>query len=732
MAIRTAWLLSLVGFFLFTGSRPSLADSPVAPADSTTLEEIVITAQRRTENLQKVPIAATAIAGDQLEEKAVVRLSDLQFVSPSLSITDAGLTQNINIRGIGLASGSPAVANGIAEYVDGLFQPPIVTTNTFYDVSNVEVLRGPQGTLVGSNSTGGAIFITTHNPVLNQTSGYAEAGYGNYEARTFQGAINVPLTDTLAIRAAGDYTDHNSYYNSVGPVHTDAGMLDEKSGRFGVLWVPGDFQLLGKIEYTDRNTGGYPYRAIPTTQYAPYSPPGDFNLSFDSPEENHERGLISGIELRYTLPDGITLRSQSGYQDKNIHNLYDIDATAENTVANPQVTEDQYVREREWSEELNVISPTDGSYNWIVGAYLQHNVIGVHILDETAGFPTIITQPENKTTTGWFGQINYHFTDQFELQVGARYSTFRVDGLGSVVIGSGIPTFPPGGLEVANLSGSHNDDRPTGKVALNYTLDENNLLYAFVARGYKPGGFNSATSDFAPETVMDYETGWKSTFADGHVRTQIGGFFNDYNDFQFGLTDLATGQVAQSNLPRAIIKGIEGQLQAQYGGLGLDTGFAYVDSKLGTITFVNTRILPPGTLGPQCGAVVTTGCFDYTPYLQTNSSGPNLYSPKWTFNAGADYKFPLADGITLTPRLNYSYVGGQYDNLLYNPVTDYLHSRGLASGLLTLALPQRWTVEAYGNNLANKVYVSGATNQSGNNEFFGPPRTYGIRLRKEF
>ena len=102
-----------------------------------------------------------------------------------------------------------------------------------------------------------------------------------------------------------------------------------------------------------------------------------------------------------------------------------------------------------------------------------------------------------QVTAGWFGQINYHITDQFELQVGARYSTFRVDGLGSVVIGSGIPTFPPGGLEVANLSGCHNDDRPTGKVALNYTLDENNLLYAFVARGYKPGEFNSATSDRA-------------------------------------------------------------------------------------------------------------------------------------------------------------------------------------------------------------------------------------------
>jgi iron complex outermembrane recepter protein len=651
---------------------------------------------------------------------------------PSLSITDAGLTQNINIRGIGLASGSPAVANGVAEYVDGLFQPPIVTSNSFYDVANIEVLRGPQGTLVGSNSTGGAIFITNHNPVLNEVSGYGEVGYGNYDATTAQGAINIPLTDTLAVRVAGNYTAHNSYYNSFGPVHTDAGKLDEKSGRFSVLWKPGDFQLLAKVEYTDRNTGGYAYRAIPTTQYAPYSPAGVYNLSFDSPEENHERGLISGLELRYQLPDGITLRSLSGYQDKNIHNLYDIDATSESSAANPQVTEDQYVREREWTEEFNILSPTDGPYNWIVGAYFQKNKIDVNILDETAGFPTKIANPQNKTTTGYFGQINYHFNSQFELQVGVRYSTFKVDGNGSVIIGEGIPGFPATGLPVADLAGGHKDDRPTGKVALNYTLDQNSLIYVFAARGYKPGGFNSSTSDFGPETVMDYETGWKSTMFEGHVRTQLGGFFNDYNGFQYGITDLTTGQQAQENLSRATIKGVEAQVQAQFGGLGMDAGVAYVDSKLGSVTLVNTRLLPPGQLGPQCGAVPTTGCFNYGPYEQTNSSGPNLYSPKWTANAGVEYKFPLGSDISLTPRLNYSFVSSQYVNLLYSPVTDYLHSRGLVSALATLQLPKDWWVEAYGSNLTNKIYVSGATNQSGNNDFYGAPRTFGARLGKKF
>ena len=727
-------LLALGGISV-TVQAQSANPNPNPGGNSTepVLEEITITSQRRVENLQDVPIAVTAISGDQLEGKAIVRLSDLQFASPALSITDAGLTQSVNIRGIGLASGSPAVANGVATYVDGLFQPPIVTTNRFYDIASVEVLRGPQGTLVGSNSTGGAIFINTQNPVLNQFGGYGEISAGNYNEVTTQGAVNLPVGDTFAFRAAGDYVSRESFYDSVGPTYTDAGGLEERSGRLSLLWKPGDFQALAKIEYTNRNTGGYAYRPIPGTEYAPYAPAGDFNLSYDTPEENHERGLISDVELRYELPNQVTLRSLTGYQDKNIDNVYDTDATSEATAANPQQVEDQHVREREWTEEINVISPTASRYNWIVGAYVQRNKIDVDILQTSGGFPTNITNPQNKTTTGWFGQINFKLTDKLELQTGLRYSTFDVDGVGAVIIGNGIPGFPPGGLQVANLSGSHRDDRPTGKVAVNYKLDENDLLYAFVARGYKPGGFNSSTSEFDPETVWDYEAGWKGTLLNGHLRTQFGGFFNRYSDFQFGLTDLTTGNNGVVNLPSATIKGFEAQVQAQLGGLGIDAGAAYVDSELGSAgPFVNTRLLPPGTLGPQCPTGAASNppvCFDYGPYLEDQANGPNLYSPKWTFNAGVDYRFDVADSVSLTPRLNYAYVGSQFTSLSYSYLTDYLPSRGLLSALVTLQLPHSWYVEGYGTNLANKIYISG---QFGNNEFFGAPRQYGVRVGSRF
>jgi iron complex outermembrane receptor protein len=710
-------------------------------ADSSgTLQEIVITAQRRSENLQTVPIAVTALKGDDLDGKAISSIADLENASPSLSISNSGLTNAVNIRGVGLASGNPNVGNGVATYVDGLFQPPIVSTNLFYDIADIEVLRGPQGTLVGSNSTGGAIFINSQNPRLGENDGYVRVGTGNYGEVSSEAAVNLPVNDILAFRVAGDYESRDSFYKSIGPQYTDAGSLDEKSGRLSMLLKPGSFQALLKMEYTERNTGGYGATPVPGSQYAPFAPTDPFELSYDSPTENHERGLISSLELREELPNGITLRSETGYQDKNIHNLEDYDGTAENTPANPQLTYSQFVREREWTEEVNVLSPKNDAYNWVVGGYGQRNKIDVNIYEDGATGPggpqLFIYVPQNKTTTGWFGQLNFKLAPQWELQTGLRYSNFKVDGDGFVALALptaacphiGLPT-TFAGCGVGLTGGNEQDGRVTGKVALNYTLDELNLLYAFVARGYKPGGFNTPTENFSPETVMDYELGWKSTTLGGHVRSQLGGFFYQYHNFQFQELDLANGTNGIDNLPTAKIEGIEASLQAQLGGWGLDAGLAHVHSHLPSPgPFVNTHLLPPNATGAQCTAGQTVGCFDYTPYLQTGSGGPNLYSPEWTFNAGLEYLVGITDNISLTPRVNYAYLSSQFTSLTYSTVTDYLPSHGLLSALATLRLYKNWDVEAYGTNLTDRIYRTGQGLNNGNYYFYGAPRQFGVRV----
>ena len=710
------------------------------------LEEIVVTAERREENLQDVPIAATALTGDQLQDKGVQRIADLQYAAPSLSITDQGLTQSVNIRGIGIASGSPAVANGVATYLDGVFQPPVLTSSSFYDIASVEVLRGPQGTLVGSNSTGGAIFVNTQNPTTDRIKGYAQAHYGSYDAYGVEGAINVPISSTLAVRVAGTTRWRDSYYEDVGPFGNKPDRLDEQAGRIGLVWQPANFRALAKVEWIDKNTGGYAYRPILGTAFDNNRRADFRELTYNAPTLNHERAINASLELRYQLDGGVVLRSVSGYTNKRINNLYDNDGgilPGDASVPRDGIpdtsstqTNDQFVRERQWSQEFNIISPSDGAFNWILGGYFQKNKIDV-IIESLTGAPTDPTNIlnfQNKQTLGVFAQTGYKITPAVEVQFGLRYSHYKVDGDGSVVIGAGGPIFGPAGLQVADLKGSHEDGRLTGKLALNWSLGDDSLLYVFAARGYKPGGANSATSEFGPETVWDYEAGWKSSFFDNHLRTQLGVFYMDYHNFQFDALEPSTAQTGVINISNASIKGAEFQAQARFGGLSLDGGIAYVDSKLDRVTVVNTRDLQQGIQrGPQCapGTPPNTPpsvCFDYVPYRVSAGGGPNLFSPKWSYNAGIQYEMPLADSVSLTPRLNYAYVGSRWTNLIYSPTLDYLRGRGLLSAQVTLRY-EDWTIEGYATNLTNKAYVSG---QSGNNEFYGAPREFGVRLSTRF
>lgn len=693
--------------------------------------EIIVTAQRREENLQDVPIAATALSGDQLDGKAVNAIEDLQFAAPSVSVTDQGLTQSVNLRGIGLASGSPNVANGVATYIDGIFQPPIVTSSSFYDIASIEVLRGPQGTLVGSNSTGGAIFVNTTNPSTDRVKGYVKTHYGSYNSVGAEGAINLPVSDTFAVRAAGITRWRDSYYEDLGPFDNEPDRLDEQAIRFGVMWQPANFRALAKVEWVDKNTGGYAYRPIETTAFDNNRTDDIRELTYNAPTLNHERAFNSSLELRYEIDSGVVFRSLSGYTNKRINNLYDSDGAYLPSVSNPAAsfnqTQDQFVREREWTQEFNIISPTDGVFNWIVGGYYQKNQIDVDIENLADGFPTDIIIYNDKLTLGAFAQLGYKITPDVEVQVGGRYSTYDVENEGYVAIGRGIPGFPPDGLQVADLAGAHDDGRITGKIALNWSIDEDNLIYVFAARGYKPGGANSPTSEFGPETVWDYEFGWKGSLFDDHLRTQFGAFYMDYKDFQFDATDPGTGQAGVVNIANSRIAGFEMQAQARFGGFGFDGGLAYVDSELDEVVIVNSRALPQiGQLGPQCPPGTPSNppiCFDYGPFISTAGGGPNLFSAKWSYNFGVEYEMYLGEDLSLTPRINYAYVGPRWTNLFYNPDLDFLAGRGLLSAQITLRYAD-WEIEGYATNLTNKKYVSG---QSGNNEFYGAPREFGVR-----
>lgn len=732
------------------GHAQEAAASPQATDSAeSALADIVVTAERRSAKVQDIPIAMTAITGDTLHDKAVYRLSDLQFAAPSLSVTGAGLTQWVNIRGIGLANGSPSLSNGVATYIDGLFQAPIVGTNSFFDIADVQVLRGPQGTFVGAASTGGAILINSTNPELGEVNGYLGIGYGSYSNISGQGAVNLPLGNTIAFRGAFSFSKRDSYYTDRGKFNNDAGKLNEFGGRFSLLWEPSDsFRALAKVQVNNRDTGGYAYRPIVTTKYAVGLVGGIRDLNYDAPTANDEHADAYGLELRWKTEGGITIRSQSGYQIKKVDNLYDHDATSLTTAPTTAQTREQHITEKLLTQELNIISPTGGRLNWVLGAYYQRSDITAVNFDNRVGNVYNYSNiPSVKTTTGYFGQIGYFVVPSIEIQLGLRYSHFSSVGPAAaearVNVGLPFPPFNTVGLKVADISGHHVDGRLTGRFGVNWKLDSDNLIYAFVARGYKPGGFNgtvlnsnpAVVLEFAPETVIDYELGWKSTFMDGRARTSIGAFYYDYTGYQIPVFNTANGRNNDVfNLADTKVQGIEFEGEFKFGSLKINGGIAYVDSKLSSLTLVNTRLLEAakGTLnnlGPQCATGQTVGCTDYTPYLQTNTGGVNLYSPKLTYNIGAEVDLEMGSG-KLTPRVNWGYVSSQFTNLFYNPVTDKLAARGLLSAQLTYAT-DNWSVQVFGTNLTDKEYVSGQYNNFAN-EFYGAPREYGVRLDYKF
>lgn len=684
--------------------------------------EIVVTAQRRTESSQKVAIALTALSGDQMAEKAVVVQRDLQNIAPGLSIVKAGLTESINIRGIGLASGSPQVANGVASYVDGLFQPPITQSFDLYDIQSIEVLRGPQGTLVGSNSTGGAIFINTKRPELGKLGGDATAEYGSYNNVRLNGALNVPVSDNFALRFATNHHWRDSYYTDLGPYKNRPDSLKEHDERLSALYKSGGFSAYWKAELSEKSTGGYAYQPIAGTAFSAGRQSSRYTLNYDSPTANFERAFNTALELKYQTPGGLVIRSLSGYQNKRIWNVYDVDGANQAQAPGPfgPQTEDQYVRERQISQEINIISPDSKAFNYILGGYYQHNKIDVLLhYNGTAPFPIVVNPMNDKTTLGVFAQANYRITDKLEVQAGTRYSHYHVDGTGAVYLGG----TPPAAFLTIPQTGTEGDGRMTGKLALNYKPDGNNLFYVFAARGYKPGGINPPGGSFNPETVWDFEAGWKSSFLDRRVRTQLGVFYNKYNNFQMDVISPLSGQNGVVNLANATIKGFEGQIQAKLAGFGLDAGVSYVDSQLSSVSVINKW--QPGAANaqlPACTATITTNCFAYQ--IMTSNAGPNLLSPKWTWNAGLDYTFRLGEGRTLVPRVNYSYVGSQWAYVTYLPQYDLINARHLVNANITLNWG-RWKAEVYGTNLTKEFFVTG---QSTLNEFYNAPREFGVRL----
>lgn len=721
--VRGIWISSSALALIWCGAAQAQQAVP-EPEASPALEEVVVTAERRTSNLQQTPIAAAVFSGEQLQNKGVTNIESLQFAAPSVTVQNSGMGNSFNIRGIGKTENSSSIGVGVITYRDGVAVFPAYLQNEpLYDIASLELLRGPQGTFAGQNATGGAVFITEKNPDLSGVGGYFTGQFGNYEHVRLQGALNLPIADTLAVRLAFNTDQRDSFYNVVegAPTEGDPGAVDNQSYRVSVLWQPTDaLRVLFKTDYSKLDLGGYPTTPVGSTD-------GLFDIRTNGPFAAQDEMLRSVLNISYTFDNGMILRSISGYQDGSSL----VDSDTDGTATLP-FTSHIDVSQRLWSQEFNLISPDTGPLRWIIGAYYQDDLItfpeGGYITTQylSSTVPLLIATTlegrNPKTTAAVFGQVSYDLTDRLELQAGARFSRSTVEN-------EAVSAIPALGLSITQ-NDRVEDEKVTGKVALNWTLDENNFLYGFVATGYKAGGLNGPNilgvppGAFEGEEVVDFEAGWKATLLDGRLRTQIGGYYNIYENFQVIIGDPTTPTITTiSNVAgETKIYGLEASAQGRFGALGIDAGLSLSHSELGDFFAIDPR----GTLTGGCDPVTgpaSTNCVNVGGNAQT-------YAPEMTANLGLEYDFAVVGGL-LTPRVDYSHISEAFGTIFANEARgDRLEPRNIVNAQLTFEPSGgAWRLQAYGTNVFDEEYVGAV--KSGQ-RYAGPPRQYGVRITRNF
>ncbi|MEA1672728.1 TonB-dependent receptor [Nitrospirillum sp. BR 11163] len=710
-------------------ARAEAADQATAPAATTgttpdTLEEIVVTFERRSVGLQKTAVAATVYSGAELDAKGITNIVDLQFATPSLTIQDTGENLLVNIRGIGKSEGGIQDPSGVLIYRDGVSASPggFMSNEPYYDLASVEVLRGPQGTLAGQNATGGALFIRENDPSLDKLGGSAELQYGNYDDVRFRGVLNIPVSRDFAIRIATNDERRNSFYNVSGPWTGNPGNHREADGRISFLWQPTDqLKIVLKNDFMYINHGGSP--AGPARDGTDHL----FDLTSDAHLAGVERGMRSVLQVSYDFDSGYTLRSIAGYQYARTSYDLDYDGTDLVSPAGPgPMIYDVVGSDRTVSEEINLISPNTGPLKWVVGGVYQNELVELPdggLVQSAGPFGTLsqgLALKANYRTPieswGIFGQATYELNDLIEFQLGGRYSEQHMSLTDDLyVLFNGAPL-----IHHPIVGQKESDSKFTGKANVNFHVSDTDMVYAFVATGHKSGGINPFAATglpagtpapaFKPEEVTDYEIGWKSTFFSNHLRTQVGGFYNVYENYQVSTFDPTTGLSALHNATgTSIIDGVEAQAQAVFGALSLDFGAAYLNTELGAFSAVDGRF---PTLGFQ----------DLTGRQQPNAA-------HWTVNAGVQYAFAIGDA-TLTPRLDYGMVGSRWASVFAVSPTDRLAAQNLFNAQVAYDTPSKWSVVAYATNLFDLHYISSLS--LGSLAQAGAPRQFGLRVSKSF
>ena len=715
-----ACLLFLLLAPIAVAPAPLLAADAAAPDAATAtnqqgsdaLQEIVVTAERRESTVQKTAAAITVVTPETLATQQVVQVFDLNSLLPNTQIYPISQAIEISIRGIGPIFIDPRGDPAVPVSINGLpFVRNIPLGFSLLDVARVEALNGPQGTLYGRNAAAGAINIITNRPD-DKLSGSFEVTGGNLGTNNFSGVVNVPVTDTFALRAAyeRDRSDGyvQDYYNDV---HSDY-------GRVMALWTPTDqLHILFELDHDKLGGHGQAPEPYPCPGSKPYSLtiPANCNI-FGFADQVNNIGHVSGTTNAYQIDvdydaGPVTLTSITGY------------ITTRNDLfqANGAIFYDyQFNRSNDFSEEFRVAGNSSpyqaGGLGWVAGAYIFDST-GSFLFD---GLGTGINDyPElPQRSQAGFGQVTYGITDRLRLTGGVRYTHDYKglnDNLGNLL----------------SLSGS----KFTYKGGLEYDLAASNMLYATVSTGYVSGGPNGGTpvavpppnygsNFFQPETVTAYEVGSKNRFVNDRLQVNADVYYYDFNNYQIfnpaflvGYPGLAS--VIQ-NIPKLHTYGFE--LSGAYAATSYDQFTASLDLAHGEYGEIDIKAFGAGPGG-------------FTPITETSPPGNALINlPHWQGMLGWNHTFPLPNETSLVFSVASKLSGSYY---LTPTGQDVPVDRQGAYTRTDLALAyhfkaDRFVVRAWVRNVENKFVAISSDGAGDNLQTVLSPRTFGLTVGAKF
>lgn len=718
---------------------PALCALAQDQSGNATLEEVIVTTQRRTTDVQTTAAAVTAFSSDDLALRSAYSVEDLNSLSPSVLVSSFQGEAQIYIRGIGYSSIIGGSDSSTAFHSDGVYISRAAGAIPAYlDVERVEVLRGPQGTLYGRNATGGSVNVISKGPG-DRFEYDTQVTAGNYDRYRVAGAIGGPVSERFGIRFAASRETRDGYTTLQRPssgvggadaVTDDVEDKDEWMARLTVEATPTDsLTLVLKADYYeaddaavvwhyfDDGTNTNPvYQALvpPAIRPRPYS------RTYASDLEHFNKARAAGVSGKVQWDIGeYTLTSLTSYRETRPYNHDDLDASPVFGVDQLRMEDQEQV-----SQELQLTSPTSGRLQWILGAYYfdEENFIRneyfLPFTDALFGLPDdpacCLLELNGSTQTrayALFGEATFKLTDRLDLLLGGRYSDERRDGSNRVVFrDTPAPIFD----NVADFE-AESFSSFTPKAGLNFLLSDAVFLYVSASRGFKSGGFNPGSyqnEPFDPEEIWAYELGAKLTLLDGRLRMNTAAFNYDYTDLQ--VQDVENNNVVIRNAAAAEVRGIE--LESSW----LATDALRIDA---SVTWLDAQFTEGALPDPKFPAQG----------VQSLDGRKLPRAPEWKAGVGAQYVASVSNGGTITLRADYIWQDEIYFSAFNVPQLKE-DSYGWAKARLIYASPTgNWSLAAFIDNATGEAV---ATNKIFNGDIIGstvvgslaPPRTYGIEL----